>query len=211
MSGNNAANLNIIRTFNVIIISGSSGITTVHSLSFDPKNTMYDSYYTMNWIESTIDFVAIDTTTIIKFESTCIECGCYGPAIDCVCVFRTGTAPPTRTPTPTKTPRPTPTRTPKPTQLPSGCDCCFYVCVEEYIDNDACNINNNIIDFNFEQIIDIDKQMYDLIVNGNCLDIEVYEAKGTRCYGCNHPYTPNIPGNKPCDDFDTIISIDTIG
>lgn len=68
------------------------------------------------------------------------------------------------------------------------CDCCFYICIEEYSEIDECIINNVIIDFDPQQPNFDDLEEYNIIVSGTCLDLLVSKGKGNKCYGCEHPY-----------------------
>lgn len=82
-AGNNADNKGV-KTFNVIIDG------EIHPYSFDTTNKSYDTYESMGWISTTITFVAQSDSVEIKFQSTCLTCGCYGPTVDCVQLCPTG-------------------------------------------------------------------------------------------------------------------------
>jgi formylglycine-generating enzyme required for sulfatase activity len=86
LAANNKDARNIIKTCRLSII-GSSTIT--QDYTFDPSATTYESYESMGWIDQNYIFTADSSTTTIKFESTCPDCGCFGPAIDNVCLIQT--------------------------------------------------------------------------------------------------------------------------
>lgn len=131
LAANNFGARTTIKTCRLSVI-GSSTLT--QDYSFNPSSTTYGTYESMGWIAQTYTFVADNSSTTIKFESTCPSCFQFGPAIDCVCVQAdnsststptpTLSATPTRTPnvtpTPTTTLSATPTRTPDVTPTPSS-------------------------------------------------------------------------------------------
>jgi hypothetical protein len=43
----------------------------------------YD-YVGLGWTPQSLIFTAVNTTTTLRFESTCSNCGCFGPAVDCI-------------------------------------------------------------------------------------------------------------------------------
>ena len=76
----------VLRTCRLSVIGSS---TSYQDYTFDPSSTTYGTYEGMGWIGETCVFVADSTSTTIKFESTCGNCGAFGPAIDCVEVCQT--------------------------------------------------------------------------------------------------------------------------
>ena len=144
-SGNNyvrSDNTVFNKTFK-LSINNSNFIDKNYSFDIQPFMQYYTSligpsYEKMGWQYESLTFTASSTTSIIKFESTCASCGCFGPVIDNVCIESdvcpckdvipatptpTNTATPTITPTntvtSTKTPTPTLTNTPTKTATPT--------------------------------------------------------------------------------------------
>ena len=119
-SSNNVPN----KTFRVTI-TNSNFIAQDYSFDIRPYMQYYSSlvgpdYNKMGWQYGSITFTASSSSSIVKFESTCTSCGCYGPVIDNVCIGSndcgcSNVIPPTPTATSTNTPTITPTRTATPT------------------------------------------------------------------------------------------------
>jgi DNA-binding beta-propeller fold protein YncE len=141
-SGNNYTrpdNTTFIKTFSVSITNSSDFTFKNYSFDISPFMKYYTlligpTYEDMGWQYDTITFTASSTSSIIKFESTCDSCGCFGPIIDNVCIYSptcrcdyvilptpTPTATSTITPTKTitRTPEPTPSNTPTLTLTPT--------------------------------------------------------------------------------------------
>lgn len=131
-SGNNYSrsdNIIFIKTFKLSITNSSD--FTFKNYSFDIKPYMQyytamvgPSYSNMGWQYDSVTFTASSSSSLIKFESTCPTCGCFGAVIDNVCLESSTckcnyVIPPTPTPTTTSTSTVTPTvtrtRTPTPT------------------------------------------------------------------------------------------------
>lgn len=144
-SGNNytrSDNTVFNKTFK-LSINNSNFVEKNYSFNVQPFMQHYTSligpsYEKMGWQYESLTFTASSTTSIIKFESTCSSCGCFGPVIDNICIESdvcpckdvipatptpTNTATPTITPTntvtSTKTPTPTRTNTPTKTATPT--------------------------------------------------------------------------------------------
>lgn len=114
----------------------------------------------------------------------------------------------TRTPTPTTSI--TPTKTPRPTSLSPACrnSCCYYVCVENYNENNNCITNSVVINFEGNTIQNFNSDEYQLIIEGNCVDplgnlIDIKNSKDD-CYGCS---IPDKNTNKICNKDIFIIGI----
>ena len=83
------------------------------------------SYDKMGWQYDSVTFTASSTSSLIKFESTCVTCGCFGPTIDNICISSSSckcdyVIPPTPTPTATSTSTVTPTVTRTNTVTPTN-------------------------------------------------------------------------------------------
>jgi DNA-binding beta-propeller fold protein YncE len=131
-SGNNysiSSNTSFIKTFKLSITNSSNFTFKNYSFDISPymkyySSTIGPSYDKMGWQYDSISFTASSSSSLIKFESTCSACGCFGPVIDNVCIESSicncnYVIPPTPTPTTTATSTVTPTvtrtRTPTPT------------------------------------------------------------------------------------------------
>jgi DNA-binding beta-propeller fold protein YncE len=118
---------NPIKTFTVKIINAlNNTVYSTQNYSFDVTQYLgyFGDYNAMGWLFASQSFTAVSSSTIIRFESTCPSCGCYGAAIDNICIASSGcncdyVIPATPTPTPTKTPTTTPTTTPTKTPTPT--------------------------------------------------------------------------------------------
>ena len=141
-SGNNytrSDNTVFNKTFK-LSINNSNFIDKNYSFNIQPFMQYYTSlvgpsYEKMGWQHDSVTFTASSTSSLIKFESTCVNCGCFGPTIDNVCISSssckcdyviaptpttTSTVTPTVTPTVTSTKTPTPTNTSTRTQTPTN-------------------------------------------------------------------------------------------
>lgn len=103
----------------------------------------------------------------------------------------------------TPTPTSTPTKTPKSTSLPSACrnSCCYYVCIENYDENNNCTIDSIIINFDANTIQNFNNDEYQLLIEGNCVDplgnsLDIKNSKDD-CYGCSIISSSN---NNNCDN-----------
>jgi len=109
LAAHNITEKNIVKTCRLSII-GSSTITKDYS--FDPSSTTFGTYESMGWVTKTLVFTADSTITLVKFESTCTDCGVVGAAIDNVVVKLCNNNATAISPSPTPTPTPTPTPIP---------------------------------------------------------------------------------------------------
>jgi hypothetical protein len=77
-------NINNVKTFKVSVAG------MVQNYTFDTSGTpnltpgKIADYSGMGWTSESLIFTAVDSTTTLRFESTCSSCGCFGAAIDCV-------------------------------------------------------------------------------------------------------------------------------
>jgi formylglycine-generating enzyme required for sulfatase activity len=111
------------------------------------------------------------------------------------------------TPTPTSTPTPTPTVTPTKSSCDQSlCDCCMYVCIEEYDEYSNCVINSVILDLNSNTVIN--NKEYRLIVSGDCLNkngkILDITSNQNKCYGCGYE---EIETNRCDHNNDTTLTV----
>ena len=109
LAAHNITEKDVVKTCKLSVI-GSSTITKDYS--FDPSSTVFGTYESMGWVTKTLVFTADSLSTIIKFESTCTNCGVVGAAIDNVVVRLCNNNAPAISPTPTPTVTPTVTETP---------------------------------------------------------------------------------------------------
>lgn len=89
--------------------------------------------------------------------------------------------------------------------LPVACrnSCCYYVCVENYDENNNCVINNIVINFQGEAIQNFNNDEYQLLIEGNCVDPlgNTLDIKGFKddCYGCSIGSSNNNENIKNCN------------
>lgn len=135
-SGNNftrSDNTIYDKTFKLSVSNSSDFTFKNYSFNIKPYMQYYTSligpdYDKMGWQYDSVTFTASSSSSLIKFESTCSSCGCFGAVIDNVCIDSPACpcnyvipATPTNTvtPTPTQTPSTTKTSTPTPTPTPT--------------------------------------------------------------------------------------------